>query len=174
MLVNLLTDLAPAMAIALRPRRRLHRRAAGRRTRSLPGAALTRDITNRAVTTATAATAAWTAARLTGRTARARTIALAALVGTQLGQTLAIGGPSPAVLASSVGSAAALAGIIQTPGLSHFFGCTPLGPLGWTIATSAATTTLLLPPLLHHLREQPCTGQPTTPAQPDLISTCSS
>ena len=154
LLVNLLTDLAPAMAIALRPP------DAGSTAALLAegpeaslGAALTRDITNRALTTATAATAAWTAARLTGRTTRARTIALAALVGTQLGQTLAIGGPSPAVLTSSLGSAAALAGIIQTPGLSHFFGCTPLGPLGWTIATTATTTTLLIPPLLHRLRE---------------------
>jgi cation-transporting P-type ATPase I len=179
LLVNLLTDLAPAMAIALRPP------DAGSTAALLAegpeaslGAALTHDITNRALTTATAATAAWTAARLTGRTARARTIALAALVGTQLGQTLAIGGPSPAVLASSLGSAAALAGIIQTPGLSHFFGCTPLGPLGWTIATSAATTatatTLLLPPLLDRLHEQPPTDQPTTPTQPHPANTRSS
>jgi cation-transporting P-type ATPase I len=77
----------------------------------------------------------------------------------------AIGGPSPAVLASSIGSAAALVGIIQTAGLSHFFGCTPLSPLGWTIATSAATTatatTLLLPPPLDHLREQTPDTKPT-------------
>jgi cation-transporting ATPase I len=160
LLVNLLTDLAPAMAIALRPP------DSGSTTALLAegpeaslGTALTRDVTNRALTTAAAATAAWTTARFTGRTARARTVALAALVGTQLGQTLAIGGPSPAVLASSLGSAAALAGIIQTPGLSHFFGCTPLGPLGWTIAGGAATaataTTLLLPPLLSRLRDNP-------------------
>lgn len=157
LLVNLLTDLAPAMAIALRPP------DAGSTAALLAegpeaslGTVLTREITNRALTTATAATAAWATARLTGRAARARTIALAALVGTQLGQTLAIGGPSPAVLASSLGSAAALAGIIQTPGVSHFFGCTPLGPVGWTIAGGAATVataTTLLPPLLSHLSE---------------------
>jgi cation-transporting ATPase I len=166
LLVNLLTDLAPAMAIALRPpddSSTATLLAEG--PEASLGTALTRDITNRALTTATAATAAWATARLTGRATRARTIALAALVGTQLGQTLAIGGPSPAVLASSIGSAAALVGIIQTPGLSHFFGCTPLGPLGWTIATSAATTatatTLLLPPLLDHLREQTPDTKPT-------------
>jgi cation-transporting ATPase I len=190
LLVNLLTDLAPAMAIALRPPDSGSTAALlAEGPEASLGTALTRDITNRALTTATAATAAWTAARLTGRATRARTIALAALVGTQLGQTLAIGGPSPAVLASSLGSAAALAGIIQTPGLSHFFGCTPLGPLGWTIAGGAATaataTTLLLPPLLAHLREQPLPGEPAPcppspsvhltvtplPAQPRLINT---
>jgi cation-transporting P-type ATPase I len=156
LLVNLLTDLAPAMAIALRPP---HPDATAALLAEGPeaslGAALTRDITTRAVTTATATSAAWAAARLTGRGKRARTVALAALVGAQLGQTVAIGGRSPAVLASSVGSAAVLAGIVQTPGLSGFFGCTPLGPVGWTIAgtaTAAATAaTALLPPVLSRL-----------------------
>jgi hypothetical protein len=27
---------------------------------------------------------------------------------------------------------------VQTPGISHFFGCRPLGPLGWTIALAAS------------------------------------
>lgn len=144
LLVNLLTDLAPAMAIALRPPGTAATSsllAEGPET-SL-GAALTRDITQRAVTTAGAATAAWTAARLTGRPTRARTVALAALVGGQLGQTLAVGGLDPAVIASSIGSAAVLAAVIQTPGVSQFFGCTPLGPVGWGIAgTTAAAATV--------------------------------
>jgi cation-transporting P-type ATPase I len=95
--------------------------------------------------------AAWLVARFTGRAARARTVALAALVGTQLGQTLLVGGRSPAVLAASAGSMAALAVVIQTPGVSHFFGCTPLGPVAWTLAlTSAPAATigsLFLPPV---------------------------
>jgi cation-transporting ATPase I len=37
-------------------------------------------------------------------------------------------------------SAGALALVIQTPGVSQFFGCRPLGPVGWT--TGAAATTL--------------------------------
>ena len=38
---------------------------------------------------------------------------------------------------------AALVTVIQTPGLSHFFGCRPLGPLGWgtaVVASIAATS----------------------------------
>jgi hypothetical protein len=27
---------------------------------------------------------------------------------------------------------------VQTPGVSHFFGCRPLGPIGWSIAFSAS------------------------------------
>jgi cation-transporting ATPase I len=156
LLVNLLTDLAPAMAIALRPPDPEATPALlAEGPEASLGAALTRDITSRAVTTATATSAAWAAARLTGRAKRARTVALAALVGAQLGQTVAIGGRSPAVLASSFGSAAVLVGIVQTPVLSGFFGCSPLGPVGWTIAgtaTVAATaTTALLPPVLFRL-----------------------
>jgi len=57
---------------------------------------------------------------------------------TQLGQTAVAGGTSPVVLVSTAVSAAALAGVVQTPGVSHFFGCTPLGPVGWSIAGGAA------------------------------------
>jgi magnesium-transporting ATPase (P-type) len=156
LLVNLLTDMAPAMAIALRPPAAA---AVGTLLAEGPetslGAALTHDITQRAVTTAGAATAAWTAARLTGRAGRARTVALAALVGSQLGQTVAVGGASPAVIASSVGSAAALAAVIQTPGLSQFFGCTPLGPVGWGIAGAAAAAATVSGPLAARLGSVP-------------------
>ena len=140
--VNLLTDLAPAMAIALQPplTRDVDLRREGPDT-SL-GSALARDIAVRAVATAGAATTAWTIARFTGTPTRARTVGLAALVGAQLGQTLVIGHRSPLVLGSGVVSVGALVGIIQTPGVSQFFGCRPLGPIGWTIAaTTAATAT---------------------------------
>jgi hypothetical protein len=168
LLVNLLTDMAPATAIALRPPRD---RTPDRLLREGPdaslGSPLTRDITIRAVTTAGGATGAWLAARATGRPARARTVGLVALVGTQLGQTLTTGGNSPAVVATSVLSAAALAGIVQTPGLSQFFGCTPVDPVGWTIAGSAASaataTSLVAPQLAMALEAVTPFRQPTQP-----------
>jgi calcium-translocating P-type ATPase len=149
LLVNLLTDLAPALAIALsQPSRRsvdeLLREGPG----TSLGTALTKDITARAVTTTAGATAAWAAARFTGRARRASTVALVALVGTQLTQTLAAGGRDRTVLAAGLGSALLLAAVIQTPGLSQFFGCTPLGPVGWSIALGSATATTLLSVLL--------------------------
>jgi hypothetical protein len=71
-------------------------------------------------------------------------MALAALVGTQLGQTLLVGGRNPVVLATGLGSTAALVGIVQTPGVSQFFGCTPLDPMAWAaVAACAAGTTVL-------------------------------
>jgi cation-transporting ATPase I len=35
-------------------------------------------------------------------------------------------------------SGAALFLVVQTPGVSQFFGCTPLGPAEWAVAASAA------------------------------------
>jgi cation-transporting P-type ATPase I len=71
-------------------------------------------------------------------------VALAALVDSQLGQTLVTGGRGPIVALAALGSAAALVDIVQTAGISQFFGCTPLGPIGWGIAegSSTAATTL--------------------------------
>jgi cation-transporting P-type ATPase I len=104
------------------------------------GSALTRDLVIRAVTTGTAATAAWGAARVTGTRGRASTVGLVSLVGAQLGQTLVAGhGRSPLVAGTSLASVGVLVAIVQTPGLSHLFGCRPLGPLGWTQAAAAST-----------------------------------
>jgi cation-transporting ATPase I len=141
LLVNLLTDMLPAMTIALRP-------PTNRKPEVLLhegpdaslGSALAQQVVLRALTTAGGATGAWLIARASGTRRRASTVALVALVGTQLGQTALVGGTSPVVLGSTVVSAAALVGIVQTPGVSQFFGCTPLGPLGWSIATGAAAT----------------------------------
>ncbi|MET7748121.1 HAD-IC family P-type ATPase [Micromonospora sp. NPDC005367] len=140
LLVNLLTDLAPALAIAVRP-------PAADRTESLLregpdtslGETLNREIGLRAAATTLGATAGWTLARYTpGGPARSGTVALVSLVGTQLGQTVLAGGTSPAVLASTAVSVGTLFAVVQTPGLSQFFGCTPLGPVAWSIAAGSA------------------------------------
>jgi len=141
LLVNLMTDMLPAMTIAMRPPANqspemlLHEGPDA----SL-GSALVHQIALRATTTAGGTLAAWLVARSTGTRRRASTVALVALVGTQLGQTAAVGGTSPLVLASSAVSAAALVAIVQTPIVSQFFGCTPLGPFGWGISAGAAAT----------------------------------
>jgi cation-transporting P-type ATPase I len=171
LLVNLLTDLAPAVAIALRapPRESAGPLLAEGPDTSL-GSALTEEVAVRAVATGAAASSAWLAARVTGRPARARTVGLAAVVGAELGQTLLVGGRSPAVAAASLASAGVLITVVQTPGLSQFFDCTPLGPVGWGIAvgSSVAATagSLLLPrlgrslaPALRSLADSPEAAQ---------------
>lgn len=144
LLVNLLTDLAPALAIALRapsPEETANLLQEG--PESSLGRALDRDIARRAVVTAFGAGLAWTLSRYTGTAARARTVGLVALVGTQLAQTLQAAGRDRTVLASALGSAAALAAIVQTPGVSHFFGSTPLGPVAWSTAIGAVAVALI-------------------------------
>lgn len=143
LLVNLLTDVAPAMAIALRPPPvdSLQQLSQEGPERSL-GQPLNRDIVTRATVTALGASTAWAIGRLVSGREKAGTIGLVALVGTQLGQTLFSGRFSRSVVATSVATGAALAGIVQTPGVSHAFGCRPLGPIGWAtaIGASAAAT----------------------------------
>ncbi|WP_033320841.1 cation-translocating P-type ATPase [Streptomyces yerevanensis] len=156
LLVNLFTDLFPAMAVAVTPQEEASAAegdgttpAEGERTApgeaeggagpgseplgaSLLGAPLIRQIRHRALTTCVGATAAWLAGRFTPGTARrSTTMALCGVVGTQLAQTLADRRDSPLVRVTALGSAAALVALIQTPGPSQFFGCTPLGPVAW-------------------------------------------
>lgn len=85
---------------------------------------------------------AWLMARMTGTQRRASTVALIGLVCTQLTQTLA-DSRDPLVVATAGGSLLTLATVISIPGLSHLFGCTPIGPLGWTQALLATATASL-------------------------------
>ncbi|MFH0251362.1 cation-translocating P-type ATPase [Streptomyces chitinivorans] len=145
MLVNLLTDLAPALAIAVRePATEAGERLLSEGPDRSLGAGLSQEVLLRGATTTLGAGLAWGAARLTGRGRRAGTVALASVVGTQLAQTLLTGGLDRNVLTAGIGSAAALVGVIQTPGVSQFFGCTPLGPVAWGITLGSITTATLL------------------------------
>jgi cation-transporting ATPase I len=138
LLVNLLTDVAPAMAIALRPPSLDTLRALrSEGPEASLGQALNRDIAVRALVTSLGAGSAWVVGRFGGRE-RANTVGLLALVGSQLGQTLLSGKLSRPVVVTSVASAATLALIVQTPGISQLFGCKPLGPFGWATAIGAS------------------------------------
>jgi len=175
LLVNLLTDVAPAMAIAVRP-------PAHRSLRSLAhegpdislGSPLNRQIAARAGITALGASLAWGVARFTGTRARANTVGLVALVGTQLGQTLLSGNMSRPVVITGVASAAVLGLIIQTPGLSHAFGCRPLGPIGWVtgVGASAVATAgaAYLPDLWARFRVDPAREVVVFEEAPTLIA----
>ncbi|GII24423.1 putative cation-transporting ATPase I [Planosporangium mesophilum] len=139
LLVNLLTDLLPSMALAVRPpARRTPEDLLYEGPETSLGRTLARDTAVRAVSTAGATTGAWLFARGTGTQARASTVALVTLVGTQLGQTLVAGWRSPLVIGASAASAAVLGTIIQTPGVSQFFGCRPIGPVAWATSLAAS------------------------------------
>ncbi len=168
LLVNLLTDMFPALAVAVtrnypepeeaedgadRDAEELHRAF---QLAMLAGpspsldAPLMRQIVTRGAVTAAGATAAWAIGRWTpGTERRTSTMGLTALVTTQLAQTLLTRRHSPLVLGTALGSAGVLVAIVQTPGVSHFFGCTPLGPVAWSgviSATAGATVVSVLAP----------------------------
>ncbi|GAA4901505.1 P-type E1-E2 ATPase [Actinomycetospora succinea] len=142
LLVNLLTDLVPSLALAVRaPQPESAAELLAEGPEASLGAALNNEIGLRAMATAGGASLAWLQAQATpyGSPARARTVALTALVGTQLGQTIVAGGArSPLVIGASVVSAGALVAVVQTPGVSQFFGCVPLGPVAWAQAAGSA------------------------------------
>ena len=168
LLVNMLTDMFPALAVAITPQHPQPEETADRTDQEaeeaqrahqhavLTGSApsldtpLMREIVTRGAVTAAGATAAWAIGRWTpGTERRTSTMGLTALVTTQLAQTLLTRRHSPLVIATALGSAAVLVTIVQTPGISHFFGCTPLGPVAWSgvgAATATATTLSVLAP----------------------------
>ncbi|MFC7010572.1 HAD-IC family P-type ATPase [Streptomyces viridiviolaceus] len=141
LLVNLFTDLFPAMAVAVTPTgdaEQAEADAGAPLGTAVLGEPLIRQIRHRALTTALGATAAWLFGRFTpGTGRRSTTMALCAVVGTQLAQTLADRRDSTLVQVTSLGSAAALVALVQTPGASQLFGCTPLGPLAWAGVVAA-------------------------------------
>ena len=148
LLINLLTDVLPAMAVAVRPPPGTTADAllAEGPERSL-GASLTTDIQVRAAITAIAAAAAWLLARPLATPGQASTTGLVALVGAQLGQTLAVRGRTPLVAAAVLGSMALLIAAVQVPVLSRAVGSRPLLPHHWVIAltaTGAATAAQLV------------------------------
>ncbi|WP_169813478.1 cation-translocating P-type ATPase [Nocardia vaccinii] len=143
LVVNLLTDLGPAMAITLADTQPADdAEASGATLGPSPGIGtdFLQAVAIRGACTTFGASAAWMLGRATGRRRRADTMALAALIGTQLGQTLVIGRHSRLVWTTVAGSSVLLATVIMTPGVNRFFGCVPLGPIAWSIVLGCAAT----------------------------------
>ncbi|MBD0425149.1 cation-translocating P-type ATPase [Streptomyces sp. TRM S81-3] len=159
LLVNLFTDLFPAMAVAVTSTPKTDGEeedpdAGAPLGTAVLGEPLIRQIRHRALTTCLGATAAWLFGRFTpGRARRSTTMGLCAVVGTQLAQTLADRRGSSLVQVTSLGSAAALVALVQTPGASQLFGCTPLGPLAWAGVAVAIVLALLGQRALPRLEE---------------------
>jgi magnesium-transporting ATPase (P-type) len=139
LLVNLLTDTAPALAMAIRPPKDRDPETLLREgPEASLGAALNREILVQGLATGCAGALAWGLYRNFRDDERADTVGLLAVVGSQLAQALARGGHATSVRRAALGSAAILLGVVEIPGLSQAFGCRPLGPIGLLTAASAS------------------------------------
>lgn len=160
LLVNTMTDALPAAALAVS-------KPSGPIDPRLRGAdqpALWHAVAIRGVTTAAATTAAWAMAALTGPPLpqRASTVALVALVGTELGQTL-VESQAPMVILTALGSLGLVGVLITTPGVSQLLGCTPLDPLGWAQGLGAAAAATIATGILSRALPGPGKSAPTPP-----------
>lgn len=132
LLINLLTDTLPALAVALRKPNGLQ---ADNLMREGPeaslGEILTHEIEWRAGLTGGVTTLVWGLDRWLQGSEKASTVAMLSLIGSQLTQTLIAGKGSRDVALASLGSMAMLALVAEIPGLSRMFGCSRPGLVGW-------------------------------------------
>ena len=141
LLVNMLTDMFPALAVAVGQPNGDEDLSTGPVGQVL-GEPLARAIAVRGGATALGATLAWAGGRLTGRRRRAATMGLAAVISTQLAQTLLSNASSPVVILTTAASGGVLMLVVSTPGVSQFFGSTPLGPVAWMIVAMSTATAI--------------------------------
>lgn len=166
LLVNMMTDALPAAALAVSPTTH----AVGAAGHGPDQTELWRTVAIRGAATAGAATGAWLTAGFTLAPRRASTAALVALVSTQLAQTL-IDSHGPLVIATAAGSLVTLGAAISTPGVSQLLGCTPLDPLGWAQALSAAGVATGVAAVAPRLVSRFTGPVPEEPAQSSMSST---
>jgi calcium-translocating P-type ATPase len=148
LVVNLITDALPALAVALQ--QPAHRNLAGlaREGASALDASLRRDVLRRGVATAGPALAAYFVARGAGGVSEAGSVAFGTVVATQLAQTLDVGWAeeslSRSVLGAVAGSAGLLFSTLTLGPMRNLLGLGPVTPLGWALigAGSAAAVAL--------------------------------
>jgi calcium-translocating P-type ATPase len=148
LVVNLITDALPALAVALQ--QPAHRNLAGlaREGASALDASLRRDVLRRGMATAAPALTAYFVARGAGSDAEAGSVAFGTVVATQLAQTLDVGWAeeslSRSVLGAVAGSAGLLVSTLTLRPLRNLLGLGPTTPLGWALigAGSAAAVAL--------------------------------
>jgi cation-transporting ATPase I len=146
--VNLVTDVLPAVALAVQqPEHRnldgLAREGAGGLDAPLRG-----DILRRGVATAAPSLGAYLVARGITDPLRARSVAFASIVATQLGHTIDLGRVegrlSAPVLAAVAASAGVTVAALATPGLQGFLGLAVPTPLGAGVVLAATVAAVAI------------------------------
>ncbi len=146
--VNLITDVLPALAVALQQPEHHNLSGLAREGTSALGTPLRNDILRRGTATAVPALAAHLIALRFGGLPLARTVAFASIITTQLAQTLDVGwsegGISRSVLGAVIGSAGLLVATVAVRPLRDFLMLALPGPLGLALVGAATLVALLL------------------------------
>ncbi len=172
LVVNLITDALPALAVVLQ--RPEHRHLAGLAREGLTAldSTLRADVLSRGVATGLPALVAslWMLHK-TGRP-EAQTVAFASIVANQLAQTLDAGRVegtlSRSVLAAVAGSAGLLVSLLTVPSLRNLLALAAPSPLSWAVVGGSALSAVLLGRGLSVLKPaQAGTGRREEEAEPE-------
>jgi cation-transporting ATPase I len=150
--VNAITDILPALAVALQQPE--HRNLAGlsREGAAALGGPLRHEILRRALATTLPSLASYLLVLGTRGLAEARAVAFASVVTTQLAQTLDMGRSegrvTKAVLGAVTGSLAVLAVTFTVPPLRAFFNLVMPSPMGWLLIGAGSLLAVLFSRLL--------------------------
>jgi magnesium-transporting ATPase (P-type) len=146
--VNLVTDVLPALAVALQQPEHHDLSALAREGAAALDAPLRNDILRRGAATATPSLTNYLLALRSGSQPEARTVAFASIVFTQLAQTLdagrAEGGLSRSVLGAVAGSTGLLIAALTVNPLRNFLGLATPTPLGALLVAAGALVAVLL------------------------------
>ncbi|HZE06073.1 MAG TPA: HAD-IC family P-type ATPase, partial [Solirubrobacteraceae bacterium] len=144
--INLVTDVLPAVAVAVQPPRERDLHLLAREGEVAFDQRLTRDVVRRGLATATPALAAVLAAGPMG--AATRTVGFASIIVTQLAQTVQAGRSreslSGSVMAGVAGSGGVLAASLALPPLRRFLGLAAPTPQGLMLTAATAPASMAL------------------------------
>jgi magnesium-transporting ATPase (P-type) len=164
LLVNLITDALPALAVVLQRPQKRDLAALAREGLSALDSGLRRDVLRRGLATAIPTLGSYLFMQSTGDPAQASAVAFASVVATQLAQTLDAGRVQGAISRSVIGavgvSGAVLGAAITVPPLRDFLGLLTPSPLGWGVITVSAASAVLMSRAISELaRESGARGQ---------------
>lgn len=140
--VNLVTDVLPALAVAVQEPVERDLGTLSREGLAALGDPLRRDVLRRALATALPSLAAFLLARRGGGAGPAQSVAFGSVVATQLAQTLDLGRTGTRVDRTVLGAVAAstvlLGAMLAAPRLRRFLELQPLGPAGALLVVGSA------------------------------------
>jgi magnesium-transporting ATPase (P-type) len=165
--VNLVTDVLPALAVAVQEPEHRNLGGLAREGAAALDAPLRSDILRRGAATAVPSMGAYLAARRITDPLRARSVAFASIIATQLGHTVDLGRIEGRLSAPVLGAVAASAGLtaaaVAAPGLQGFLGLAVPGPLGIALVLASTVAAVAI---ARALSPAAPTAQPPSPLAP--------